>query len=101
MTFHWRGMTSSVSVTSSPSFDSFTDPQQGQASGAAITTRSRGKCSGKGLRDGRARWKDRTVCARAAAFSAANSSSVAAASSSSSCNSICSSSRALRSDRLP
>jgi hypothetical protein len=30
-------------VTSSPSFDSFFDPQQGQLSGAEITTRSRGR----------------------------------------------------------
>src|SRR5580693_8136823 len=43
ITFHWRGITSSVSVTSSPSFESFFDPQQGQFSGAAITTRSRGE----------------------------------------------------------
>ena len=43
ITFHCRGTTSSVSVTSSPSLDSFADPQQGQLSGAAITTRSRGR----------------------------------------------------------
>ena len=43
ITFHCRGMTSSVSVMSSPSLDSFADPQQGQLSGAAITTRSRGR----------------------------------------------------------
>ena len=43
ITFHCRGITSSVSVISSPSFDSFVDPQQGQLSGAAITTRSRGR----------------------------------------------------------
>ena len=84
ITFHWRGITSSVSVMSSPSFDSFVEPQQGQLSGAGITTRSRGRCSGNGLRDGRLRWNDCTVCVRAAAFSAASSSSVAAASSSSS-----------------
>jgi hypothetical protein len=30
ITFHRRGTTSSVSVTSSPSFDSFVEPQQGQ-----------------------------------------------------------------------
>ena len=45
-TFHWRGMTSSVRVTSSPSFLSRAPPQQGQALGGPITTRSRGKCSG-------------------------------------------------------
>ncbi len=43
ITFQDLGMTSSVSVTSSPSFDSFAEPQQGQFSGAAITTRSRGR----------------------------------------------------------
>src|SRR6266436_710748 len=68
---------------SSPSFDSFADPQQGQLSGAAMTTRSRGKWSGNGLREGRLRSNDLTVCVRAAAFSAASSSSVAAASKSS------------------
>lgn len=31
------------------------DPQQWQLTGAAITTRSRGRCSGKGLRDERLR----------------------------------------------
>ena len=31
------------SVTSSPSFESFAEPQQGQFAGAAITTRSRGR----------------------------------------------------------
>jgi hypothetical protein len=64
--FHWRGTTSSVSVTSSPSFDSFFDPQQGQLSGAGITMRSRGRWSGNGLHDGRLRWNDYTVCVRAA-----------------------------------
>jgi hypothetical protein len=67
ITFHCRGMTSSVSVISSPSFDSFDNPQHGQLSGAAITIRSRGKWSGKGLRDGRLRWKDLTVWAWVAA----------------------------------
>src|SRR5437899_11803522 len=62
ITFHCRGMTSSVSVMSSPSFDSFEEPQQGQLPGSATTTRSRGRCSGNGLRDGRLRWKDLTVC---------------------------------------
>src|SRR4051812_43014292 len=41
ITFQRRGITSSVSVTSSPSFDSLADPQQGQVCGAAMTTRSR------------------------------------------------------------
>ena len=43
ITFHCRGITSSVSVMSSPSFDSFAEPQQGQLSGAAMTMRSRGR----------------------------------------------------------
>ena len=43
ITFHWRGMTSSVSVTSSPIFESFREPQHAQASGGVTTTRSRGK----------------------------------------------------------
>jgi len=65
ITFHCRGMTSSVSVMSSPSFDSFADPQQGQLSGAAMTMRSRGRCSGNGLREGRLRSNDLTVRAAA------------------------------------
>ncbi|AUX79002.1 hypothetical protein NXT3_PB00347 (plasmid) [Sinorhizobium fredii] len=36
-----------------PSFASLADPQHGQFAGAAMTTRSRGRCSGKGLRDGK------------------------------------------------
>ena len=55
---------------SSLRFDSFADPQQGQLSGAAMTTRSRGKWSGNGLREGRLRSNDLTVCVSAAAFSA-------------------------------
>ena len=35
ITFQRRGVISSVSVTSSPSFDSFEDPQQGQLVGVA------------------------------------------------------------------
>jgi hypothetical protein len=46
---------------SSPSFANFVEPQQGQRSGAGITVRSRGRCSGNGLRDGRLRWNDCTV----------------------------------------
>ena len=102
ITFHWRGITSSVSVTSSPSFDRRDPPQQAQAVGASITTRSRGRCSGKGWREGFLRSNPFTVVvARATAFSAASSSSVAEASSSSSCSSSWSSSRLLRSDVTP
>src|SRR3954463_5158128 len=55
MTFQERGITSSVSVTSSPSFDSREEPQHGHAVGAGTTTRSRGRWAGKGLRTGRRR----------------------------------------------
>jgi hypothetical protein len=101
ITFQERGTTSSVSVTSSPSLDSCAPPQRGQQAGAAITTRSRGRCSGKGLREGRLRLKPATVVVLAAAASAISSSSVAEASSSSSCSSIWSSSRRLRSECGP
>jgi hypothetical protein len=84
ITFHCRETTSSVSVMSSPSFDSRSEPQQGQLAGAGITTRSRGRWSGNGLRDVRLRWNDGTACDLAAACSAASSSSAALASSSSS-----------------
>jgi hypothetical protein len=46
-TFHCRGTTSSVSVASSPSLASL-PPRHGQAADAGITTRSRGRCAGKG-----------------------------------------------------
>ena len=52
MTFHWRGITSSVSVTSSPSFDRRSEPQPAQQAGLGITTRVRGRCAGNGWRDG-------------------------------------------------
>jgi hypothetical protein len=61
MTFHCRGMTSSVSVMSSPIFTMRADPQQVQEVGASTTTRSRGRCSGNGLRAGRRRSKAATV----------------------------------------
>ena len=80
-------MTSSVSVMSSPSLDNRAPPQQAHAVGAGTITRSRGRCSGKGLRDGRLRVNDPTFVVLAAAISAASSSSVAEASSSSSCSS--------------
>lgn len=62
-------------------------PQAGHAQGAGSTTRSRGRCSGNGWRDGRLRVKAATLSVLAAAVSAAISSSLAAASSSSSCSS--------------
>ena len=61
ITFHWRGMTSSVSVISSPIFTMRSEPQQAQLVGASITTRSRGRWSGKDLRTGLRRVKARTV----------------------------------------
>ena len=51
ITFHRRGTTSRVSVMSSPSLASL-PPQQGQATGAGITTRSRGRWAGRGARTG-------------------------------------------------
>ena len=47
-TFHCRGTTSSVSVTSSPSLASLVEPQQAQAVGPGTTIRSRGRCAGNG-----------------------------------------------------
>src|SRR6516164_3805384 len=58
--FHCRGTTSNVSVMSSPSLASL-PPQHGQAVGAGITTRSRGRCSGKGARTGFLRVKLVTI----------------------------------------
>ena len=90
MTFHCRGITSSVSVTSSPSLRKI-PPQHGQAAGPGRTTRSRGRCAGNGARTGLRRVKPRTTvsswAALEAAISAAISSSAAVASSSSSCSS--------------
>ena len=51
----------------------------GQAVGPGTTTRSRGRCSGNGLRAGRLRVKAATLVVLATAFSAASSSSVAEA----------------------
>jgi hypothetical protein len=48
ITFQLRGITSNVSVTSSPSLRSRAPPQHMQVAGAGSTTRSRGRCSGKG-----------------------------------------------------
>lgn len=92
-----RGISSSVSVTSSPSFDSRDPPQQAQVAGDSMTTRSRSMSSGHGLRTGRLRMKGRTFCVFAAAACAASSSSLAVVTSSSSSNSNCSISRAVRS----
>src|ERR1700692_2308934 len=64
ITFHWRGTTSSVSVIVSPSLASL-PPQHGQAAGPGITTRSRGRCAGKGARTGFLRVKGRTTLASA------------------------------------
>jgi len=101
ITFQVRGTSSSVSVMSSPIFTSRAEPQQVQAPGGSITTRSRGRCPGKGLRTGRRRSKAATGVVRAAARPAAISSTVALASSSSSCSSNCSISCARRSELRP
>src|SRR5260370_24150747 len=61
ITFQDFGMTSSVSVMSSPSLDSRAPPQQAQAVGPGMITRSRGRWSGNGLRDGRLRVNDATM----------------------------------------
>jgi hypothetical protein len=99
ITFHCRGTTSSVSVISSPSLASL-PPQHGQALGAAITTRSRGRCAGNGARTGLRRVKLTTGEVLVGAI-AASSSSAALASSSSSWSSIWSSRRRPRSDDCP
>jgi hypothetical protein len=49
ITFHWRGMTSSVSVMSSPIFTMRSEPQHKQLVGALITTRSRGAMTESGV----------------------------------------------------
>ena len=87
-------------VTSSPSFDSFVEPQQGQLGGGAITTRSRGRCSGNVSRPARRRLKVCTVVDDEER-SDSSSSSVASASTSSNCISSWSRSRSLRSERCP
>jgi hypothetical protein len=101
ITFHWRGTTSSVRVTSSPSLRRRLLPQHPQAVGGSITTRSRGRCPGKVCRSARLRVKARTVVVLAAARSAASSSSVASASISSNVNANCWSRRDERSERCP
>jgi hypothetical protein len=95
-TFHWRGMTSSVSVIVSPSLASL-PPQHGHAAGPGITTRSRGRCSGSGARVGLRRENASTTVS----LTVADASSAAAASNSSSCSSIWSSSLRPRSDDAP
>lgn len=100
ITFHCRGMTSSVSLTSSPIFTIRAEPQQEQTVGASITTRSRSRCSGNGLRARRRRSNPATVVVFANLI-AAIASSMAAATSSSSCSSIWSIQRARRSELQP
>ena len=93
ITFQRRGITSSVSVTSSPSLRGRAPPQHRPLTGAASTTRSRGRCSGKGRCYGGLREKAATLVVRAAPCSAAISSWVAAVSACSSPSFICSISR--------
>src|ERR1700704_4610873 len=66
ITFHWRGMTSSVSVMSSPSLESLVEPQHAQAVGPGTRTRSRGRCGGNGFGPGLAGRGRRTQRARPA-----------------------------------
>lgn len=101
ITFHWRGTTSSVRVTSSPSLRRRLEPQHSHAVGGSTTTRSQGKCSGKVWRSARLRVNPRTVVVFATARSEASSSSVASASSSSNVSANCSIRRDERSDRWP
>jgi hypothetical protein len=77
ITFQLRGITSSVSVTSSPSLARRAPPQHAQVEGPGMTIRSRGRCAGNGRRAGRVRVNAATWLVLAAAISAANSSSVA------------------------
>jgi hypothetical protein len=98
ITFHCRGTTSSVSVMSSPSLASL-PPQHGQVLGAAMTTRSRGRCAGNGARTGFLRLKLTTDVVLVGVMAA--SSSAALASNSSSCSSIWSSRCCPRSDDWP
>ena len=84
--------------TASSSLASF-PPQHGQALGAGITTRSRGRCAGKGARIGFLRVDGCTVVLPVGA--AAISSSAALAAASSSCNSSWSSSLRPRSADCP
>jgi hypothetical protein len=101
ITFHRRGVVSSVCVTSSPSLRRRLPPQHAQVVGGSITTRSRGKWSGNVSRSARRRVKGRTVVVFAAACSAANSSSVALAANSSNSSANWSISRTDRSDLCP
>ncbi|MGY4426253.1 hypothetical protein ACVWY2_008702 [Bradyrhizobium sp. JR6.1] len=73
ITFHWRGTTSSVRVTSSPSLRRRLRPQHSQAAGGLITTCSLGRCSGKVWRSPHLRVNPQTVVVLATARSAINS----------------------------
>jgi hypothetical protein len=83
ITFHCRGTTSRVSVMVSPSLANL-PPRHGHAVGLGTTTRSRGRCAGKGARTGFLRVKGRTAVS---SLDAAVSSSAALAAASSSCSS--------------
>src|SRR5947207_13883761 len=72
-TFQDFGITSSVSVMSSPSLDSREPPHQAHAVGPRTISRSRGKCAGNRWRDGRSRVNDATFVVLAAAISAVTS----------------------------
>jgi hypothetical protein len=101
ITFHRRGVVSSVRVTSSPSLCRRAPPQHAQVVGGSITTRSRGRWSGNVSRSARRRVKGPTVVVFAAAYSAASSSSVALAARSSNSSASWSINRTDRSDLCP
>ncbi len=86
---------------SSPSLRNRVLPQHRQAVGPGSTTRSRGRCAGKGWRAGRLRVNATTFVVLAVARSPAISSSLAELSSSSNASSIWSMSRTVRSECWP
>ena len=100
MIFHRVVMRSAISVMLSLGLHSRVKPQHGHTVGVGITTRSRGRCAGNGLRAGVLRVMLAAPVA-SAARSTARSSSSTIASTSSSWNSSWSSSREVRSERRP
>ena len=77
ITFHWRGCRLQRPGHVLAELAQALPPQHSQAVGGSITTRSRGRWSGKVLRSGRLRVNPATVVVLATAISAAISSSVA------------------------
>ena len=101
ITFHCRGITSSVSVTSSPSL---AQPRAAAAAAGCWPRHDHAlarQMVGNGLRAGRLRVKATRLCRLGRGPLGGELVLAGRASSSSSCSSICSSSRAVRSDRGP